>query len=106
MHPSRRAVRIRLYESVFVPRQRERGFKTKILIVRRMSRSYGTVSPCGKGRQFLGAKSLFSPAYVNFNLMEEQRVRSNFVGATFYMEKEDEMAAIPRVLFREAPLAD
>lgn len=65
-----------------------------------MSRSYGTVSPCGKGRQFLGAKSLFSPAYVNFNLMEEQRVRSNFVGATFYMEKEDKTAAIPRVLFR------
>jgi hypothetical protein len=65
-----------------------------------MSRSYGTVSPCGRGRQFLGAKNSFSPAYVNFNLMEEQRVRSNFVGATFYMEKEERMAAIRRVLFR------
>jgi hypothetical protein len=31
-----------------------------------------------------GQRVSISPAYVNFNLVEEQRMRSNFVGATFY----------------------
>ena len=55
--------------------------------------------PMRLGRQFLGAKSSFSPAYVNFKLIEGVRVRSNFVGATFYMEKEEKAAARRRVLF-------
>lgn len=39
----------------------------------------------------------FSPAYVNFNLMEAQRVRSNSVGATFIGRKGER--AVERVLF-------
>jgi len=44
-----------------------------------------TAHSVGAGSSW-GQRCMFSPAYVNFNLVEEQRVRSNFVGATFYME--------------------
>ncbi len=48
-----------------------------------------TAHSVGAGSSW-GQRCSFSPAYVNFNLVEEQRVRSNCVGATFYMEKRRE----------------
>lgn len=93
MHPSRQSS---VYVSVsFEAKGSVSGMKNLLWDVSELRDR----QPMRLGRQFLGAKSSFSPAYVNFKLIEGVRVRSNFVGATFYMEKEEKVAARRRVLF-------